>query len=69
MAKKSTQTKVELQYNGKNVSYDDIQKRAKEYLANEAKDLDIKNVDLYIRPEENRVYVVADGKELGPFEL
>ena len=63
-------TKIELQYAEKNISYDDIVKNAKEFwtleLGNKAEDL--KSLDLYVKPEENRVYYVANGKETGSFE-
>lgn len=67
----SVKTKIELQYAEKNISYDDIVKKAKEFwtleLGNKAEDL--KSLDLYVKPEENRVYYVANGKETGSFEL
>ncbi len=67
----SVKTKIELQYAEKNISYDDIVKNAKEFwtseLGNKAEDL--KSLDLYVKPEENRVYYVANGKETGSFEL
>ena len=67
----TVKTKIELQYADKNVSYDDIVKNAKNYwvktLGKAAADL--KTIDLYVTPEENRVYYVANGKEVGSFEL
>lgn len=67
----TVKTKIELQYADKNISYDDIVKNAKNYwvknLGKAAADL--KSIDLYVKPEENRVYYVANGKEVGSFEL
>ncbi|WP_051199576.1 DUF6465 family protein [Butyrivibrio fibrisolvens] len=67
----SVKTKIELQYAEKNISYDDIVKNAKEFWTLELgkKAEDLKSLDLYVKPEENRVYYVANGKETGSFEL
>ena len=67
----AVKTKIELQYADKNVSYDEIIKNAKNYwVKNLGKaSADLKTIDLYVKPEENRVYYVANGKEVGSFEL
>jgi hypothetical protein len=75
MATKTTKTaktvkaNVELQYGDKSVSYDKIVENAKAFLAGEAGIKDVKSLDLYVKPEEGRVYYVANGTETGSFEL
>ena len=46
---------VELQYAGKSISYDDIIKGVRSKING-----NINNLSIYIKPEENRVYYVAD---------
>ncbi len=53
---------IELQYAGKAIPYDEIVKKAKE--ATGGKD----NINIYVKPEENRVYYVA-GSDVGSFEI
>ena len=59
-ARKSTIT-AELQYSGKAIPISDIIDRAKEACGNG-------DVNIYIKPEENRVYFVSVG-EVGSFEI
>ena len=54
---------IELQYAGKAIPMSDIVSRAKEACGKKAGKLDI-----YIKPEENRVYYVCDGN-VGSFEI
>ncbi len=54
---------IELQYAGKAIPMSDIVSRAKEACGNKAGKLDI-----YVKPEENRVYYVCDGN-VGSFEI
>lgn len=67
----TVKTKIELQYGDKDISYDEIVKNAKNYWTKELgmSAADLKSLDLYVKPEENRVYYVANGKEAGSFEL
>lgn len=67
----TVKTKIELQYGDKDISYDEIVKNAKNYLTKELgmSAADLKSLDLYVKPEENRVYYVANGKDAGSFEL
>ena len=58
--RKSPDFNIELQYAGKAVSLSEIIDKAKEACGDKA--------DLYIKPEENRVYFVSDG-EVGSFEI
>ncbi len=54
---------IELQYAGKAIPISDIISRAKEACGNKPGKLDI-----YVKPEENRVYYVFDGN-VGSFEI
>ncbi|WP_051234213.1 DUF6465 family protein [Butyrivibrio sp. NC3005] len=65
------QASVELQYAGKSISYDDMVESARQYWT---KDLghkidELKSLELYVKPEEDRVYYVANGKEVGSSTL
>ena len=53
---------IELQYAGKAIPYDEIVKKAKE--ATGGRD----NINIYVKPEENRVYYVS-GDSVGSFEI
>ncbi len=54
---------IEIQYAGKAIPMSDIVSRAKEACGNKAGKLDI-----YVKPEENRVYYVCDGN-VGSFGI
>ena len=58
--RKSPDFNIELQYAGKAVSLSEIIDKAKEACGDKA--------DLYIKPEENRVYYVS-GDTIGSFEI
>ena len=60
-ARKSTIT-AELQYSGKAIPISEIYSRAKEACGNDS------DINIYIKPEENRVYYVSDGN-VGSFEI
>ncbi|MCR5674447.1 MAG: DUF6465 family protein [Lachnospiraceae bacterium] len=62
---------VMLQYGEKSVPYDDLVAKVKDIWTNALgrKIIDIDNVDLYIKPEENKVYYVVNGSESGDFDL
>ena len=53
---------AELQYSGKAIPISEIYSRAKEACGNDS------DINIYIKPEENRVYYVSDGNA-GSFEL
>ncbi len=55
---------VTVQYSGKSYSQAELLNKAREAGIKLGK-----NVDLYVKTEENRVYVVADGKPAGDFEI
>ena len=65
-----TATTVTLQYSGKNYSTDALVKSAKDIWKYDLgrKVGDLKNIDLYVKPEENRVYYVMND-EIGSFEI
>ena len=61
---------IELQFDNKSVSYDDIMKHAKSIWTDELKKTEaLTTLELYIKPEESRVYFVANGKDEGSFEI
>ena len=68
-ARRATAT-VTLQYGGKEIDTDALIKAAKDIWRYDMgrKMGDLKNVDIYIKPEENRVYYVLND-ETGSFEL
>ena len=79
-AKKTTRTTVNtnafkasatLQYGDKSVAYDDLVARLKDVWTNQLgkKIIDINTVDLYIKPEENKVYYVVNNTDHGDFDL
>ena len=66
---KTTST-VTLQFGGKEIDTDALVKTAKDIWRYDMgrKMADLKNVDIYVKPEENRVYYVLND-ETGSFEL
>ena len=54
-----------LQFNGKELSVAEMVEQAKANWTGSA----VKAVNLYIKPEDNRVYVVINGEEAGSIEL
>ena len=63
-AKKATVTAV-LQYAGKEISYDELVAKARGNWNGEA----IQELALYVKPEEEKVYMVVNGQEAGSFDL
>lgn len=73
-AKKTSEEKFcnfYIQYAGKQFSEEDIITRAKEAAANEVgkKAQSIKQIEIYVKPEENAAYYVANGKVAGRIDL
>ena len=62
-AEKTSDINAELQYAGKAIQISEIFNRARQACGNKAD-----KIDIYIKPEENRVYFVSDGNE-GSFEI
>ena len=65
------QTNVEIQYGEKSISYEKIVQDAKNvWVYDLQKDVkDIKTIDLYVKPEEDRVYYVINDNEAGSFMI
>ena len=61
----SDKAKVVLQYSGKDYSYDELVQNAKNKFQYDmgGKVEDIKEISLYVKPDENKVYFVIDGTE------
>lgn len=76
-AKKEPAKKAELksslhvQYAGRSYSQDDLIKIAKDVWKYDLKRKvgDLKSVDLYVKPEENKVYYVVNGEFTGNFDI
>ncbi len=66
---KAPKTAVILQYSGKEVVYTDLIKKATQ-LSKKALKKDLKDVKIYVKPEENMAYYVANnGEQIGSFEI
>lgn len=59
------ESKVVVQFGGSEVNTDELVERAK--IASEVKS--IKKVDVYVKPEVNKVYYVVNGDTFGDFDL
>lgn len=69
-AKKDIKIKAFVEYYGKQVEEKDIIARVKKAWTRSGKKVgDIKEMDLYIKPEENAVYYVINGTETGAVEF
>ena len=69
-AKKDFKVKAVVEYYGKQVEEKDIIARVKKAWTKSGKKVgDIKEMDLYIKPEENAVYYVINGTETGSVEF
>lgn len=68
MAKKAA---VTLQFAGKSYTQDEIVKMAKDIWKNEMKQkvADLVSVELYVKPEESKVYYVFNETQSGSFEI
>ncbi len=58
-------TKIELQYGDKAVSEDQLIATAKKVYGGK----DIKNLDIYVKPEEGKAYYVVNNEATGSFDL
>ena len=69
-AKKDIKVKAFVEYYGKQVEEKDIIARVKKAWTKSGKKVgDIKEMDLYIKPEENAAYYVINNEETGSFGL
>ena len=70
-AAKDIKTKIAVQFGGKGYETDDFVKMAKDVWTFDLKrELgDLKQIDLYVKPEENKVYYVINGDVTGDFAI
>lgn len=70
-AAKDVKTKIAVQFGGKGYETDDFVKMAKDVWTFDLKRevADLKQIDLYVKPEESKVYYVFNGSELGSFDI
>jgi predicted RecB family nuclease len=70
-AESAAKANVMLQYAGKDISYDELVQNAKnKYQYDMGGDVDaIKEIDLYVKPDESKVYFVIDGNIEGDYDL
>lgn len=70
-AKAATKVSVNLQFAGKEYKAEDFEKMAKDVWQYDLgkKVADLKSVDLYVKPEENKVYYVMNGDVTGDFDI
>lgn len=69
--KEEIKVSVNVQFAGKSLSEEDLVKMAKDVWKYDLKQkaADFKSVELYVKPEESRVYYVINGKEAGSFAI
>ena len=70
--KKESTAKLILEYGDKSISYDEIiQNMENKWTYDYGKKVsDIKGMELYVKPEEDRIYyVINDGEENGSFGI
>lgn len=65
MAASKVSTKIELQFGDKAYTEDQIVSMAKKAYGGK----DIKSLDIYVKPEENKAYYVVNGETTGSVEL
>lgn len=70
-AKATLKTSLSLEIGENSFSYDDLVKNAKNVYRYDMKKKvsDIKSIDLYVKPEEGKVYFVINGDESGSYNL
>lgn len=69
--KEETKCSLQIQYAGKAYTLEELEKNVraiwKEDLKQKAGDL--QNIELYVKPEENKVYYVMNGEHKGSFDI
>ncbi len=70
-AKAAVKNNIVLQYGDKSVSYDEIAQDAKNVWVYDLghKESEITSMDLYVKPEEDRVYYVINETTVGSFAI
>lgn len=62
-------TKVYLQYEGKEISQEEVSQKVLEQFRSMYEDIAAKKMDLYMKPEENAAYYVINGEYTGKIDL
>jgi hypothetical protein len=64
-------TNIVLQYGSESTTREELVQKAKDAYLNATgkKASDIKSLDLYVKPEENKVYYVVNNSETGDYDL
>ena len=62
-------TKIELQYADKNITQDELVEKAKAAYEAEYGVKGLKDIKLYVKPEENKAYYVVNDKMTGSIDL
>lgn len=63
-------TSVYVEFYGEQVSQDELVAEAKKiWVASGKKAEDLRSIDLYVKPEEDRAYYVFNGDETGSFHI
>ncbi len=62
---------LQVQYAGKAYGQEELEKKAREIWKGELKQKagDLKSIELYVKPEENKVYYVMNGEFKGSFDI
>ncbi|MBO5292369.1 MAG: hypothetical protein J6B10_04200 [Lachnospiraceae bacterium] len=70
-AKEAAKTSISLQFGGKSYTTEDLMKIMKDVWTYDLgkKEAELKDVELYVKPEENAVYYVANGEITGSFGI
>ncbi len=71
VAKAAVEESVTIQYSSKSYSTEQLVASAKDIWVYDLqkKEADFKKVELYVKPEENKVYYVINGEEMGSFTI
>ncbi len=62
-------TSIALQFHGNELTEADLVEKAKQLWAAAGKTEAIKELNLYVKPEDNAVYCVVNGETMGSFEI
>lgn len=62
-------TTIALQFHGRELNETDLVEKAKQLWEEAGKSEAIKELNLYVKPEDNAVYCVANGETIGSFEI
>lgn len=69
--KAETKCSVQIQYAGKACTLEDLEKTVRDIWKEDLKQKagDLQNIELYVKPEENKVYYVMNGEHRGSFDI